>query len=433
MSLRVVVIGAGLAGLTAARRLQQAGFEVSVLEAQDAPGGRMAHRRDGPIAYNTGARLIYPFGKVLHALIDEVGLRDAMLPLRGLGATCRHPEGDYRVELMPGPATLRTPGLGWRGRLGLLRSAAAMLAWRSRTDPDLATSALAADDISLADYVRRIAGEHVLERLIEPVFRGTRSWNPEEVSAAFYLSTTPHLIGRDTVYTLRDGMGQLTQRLAQELPVRCGARVAWIEARASQCFIGLDGGGELQADLVVSATEGSRAGALLRRPSGPEQAFLGAVRYNSLGVLHLALDGDLAPALEFAPRAAVTRISTWQQTPARDGAPAVLYCQLTPEAVLEARERQLSGRLWTLLQPEIEARIPDAGRRRLHELNQWIECKLPVFHPGYGRAVAAFLQRQDAAPRRIYYCGDYLAQALLNGACRSGSDTAATIVRHWGR
>ena len=40
--MKITVIGAGLAGLTAAHRLQQAGFSVSVLEREHGPGGRMA-------------------------------------------------------------------------------------------------------------------------------------------------------------------------------------------------------------------------------------------------------------------------------------------------------------------------------------------------------------------------------------------------------
>ena len=41
---RVAVIGAGLAGLTAARELADAGFEVTVLEARDRVGGRVSSR-----------------------------------------------------------------------------------------------------------------------------------------------------------------------------------------------------------------------------------------------------------------------------------------------------------------------------------------------------------------------------------------------------
>ena len=48
MTERAVVVGAGIAGLTAAFRLKEAGFAVTVLEADDHVGGRMASiERDG--------------------------------------------------------------------------------------------------------------------------------------------------------------------------------------------------------------------------------------------------------------------------------------------------------------------------------------------------------------------------------------------------
>ena len=37
--MKITVIGAGLAGLTAAHRLQQAGFSVNVFEREQSPGG----------------------------------------------------------------------------------------------------------------------------------------------------------------------------------------------------------------------------------------------------------------------------------------------------------------------------------------------------------------------------------------------------------
>jgi predicted NAD/FAD-dependent oxidoreductase len=43
--MRILVIGAGLAGLTAARRLQDRGHTVVVVDKGRAPGGRMATRR----------------------------------------------------------------------------------------------------------------------------------------------------------------------------------------------------------------------------------------------------------------------------------------------------------------------------------------------------------------------------------------------------
>lgn len=56
--MRAVVVGAGLGGLAAALRLQGAGFEVTVLERGERPGGRAGQLRDGGFTWDTGPSLI---------------------------------------------------------------------------------------------------------------------------------------------------------------------------------------------------------------------------------------------------------------------------------------------------------------------------------------------------------------------------------------
>jgi oxygen-dependent protoporphyrinogen oxidase len=333
---------------------------------------------------------------------------------------------------------LRTPGLSARTRLRLLTSALGLLAMRRRVDPDHAASALPEGaDESLAAYVRRTLGEDALRLLVEPVFRATRSWNPEELSAAFYLSTTPHLIGHDTTYSLRQGMGQLTRALAQGLDVAVNARATAVRLGQGKapCEVDVEIGGQaqrLQADLVVCATEGALAGALLQGAAPEHREMLAAVRYNSLGIVHYALQGELPRAMEFATRRQATRIATWQQSPAQHGQPALLYCQLTPEAVHEAQAQGLSGDLDRLIGDEVRARVPELDQRLAHRHNQWIAHKLPTFYPGYLARVRGYLGWRARQPQRLYLCGDYLSQALLNGACASGQQAADLIAAQWG-
>jgi monoamine oxidase len=70
----VVVIGAGLAGLSAARDLQSAGFDVLVLEARDRVGGRTERIEDGGIAFDGGGELIGEWQEPIITLAHELGL-----------------------------------------------------------------------------------------------------------------------------------------------------------------------------------------------------------------------------------------------------------------------------------------------------------------------------------------------------------------------
>ena len=71
----VCIVGAGLAGLTAARRLSQAGQSVVVLEARDRVGGRVwTYTTQGGAPVDMGACFVGPQHDQLHALAKEMGV-----------------------------------------------------------------------------------------------------------------------------------------------------------------------------------------------------------------------------------------------------------------------------------------------------------------------------------------------------------------------
>jgi monoamine oxidase len=71
----VVVVGAGLAGLSAARDLADGGADVIVLEARDRPGGRVVQTQleDGRLV-QLGGELTGPFQEAYLGLVEELGL-----------------------------------------------------------------------------------------------------------------------------------------------------------------------------------------------------------------------------------------------------------------------------------------------------------------------------------------------------------------------
>ena len=68
----VAIIGAGLAGLTCAQQLQQAGYSVVILEKSRGVGGRVATRRLNDTCADHGVRYLEPQGKLLRQLIETL-------------------------------------------------------------------------------------------------------------------------------------------------------------------------------------------------------------------------------------------------------------------------------------------------------------------------------------------------------------------------
>jgi monoamine oxidase len=70
----VIVLGAGIAGLTAARQLAAAGLRAHVVEARNRVGGRILSRNVGQEIVELGAEFIHGKPPVLWSLIEEAGL-----------------------------------------------------------------------------------------------------------------------------------------------------------------------------------------------------------------------------------------------------------------------------------------------------------------------------------------------------------------------
>ena len=70
----VVVIGAGVAGLTAATRLAAAGVDAVVLEARGRVGGRVLTEDVGGLELELGGQWIAPYQHAVRAVIADLGL-----------------------------------------------------------------------------------------------------------------------------------------------------------------------------------------------------------------------------------------------------------------------------------------------------------------------------------------------------------------------
>ena len=103
----VVVVGAGFAGLTAARKLERDGASVVVLEADDRVGGRSMPGHIAGHVIDLGGQWVSPTQHHLHALAKELGVTTYQQYVEGehimdlVGREARYKEGED-LPLEPG-------------------------------------------------------------------------------------------------------------------------------------------------------------------------------------------------------------------------------------------------------------------------------------------------------------------------------------------
>lgn len=79
MSAHVVVVGAGLTGLTLAFRLREAGLDVTIVERLERTGGQIHSVRDGGVVVELGAEGFVARSEALVKLSEDVGVGGALI------------------------------------------------------------------------------------------------------------------------------------------------------------------------------------------------------------------------------------------------------------------------------------------------------------------------------------------------------------------
>lgn len=97
---KVIVVGAGLAGLTSAYRLKELGYEVEIYEARARPGGRVCTAYFGSSHEELGGKNIRDGGeaKYIRALIKELGLKTQTYPLDVVSGTFLFDGVTYSIQ-----------------------------------------------------------------------------------------------------------------------------------------------------------------------------------------------------------------------------------------------------------------------------------------------------------------------------------------------
>ena len=427
--IRVVIIGAGLAGLTAARYLERAGARITILEARSRVGGRVLTMRDGfdeGQHAELGADLIEEEQTQVLELARALGLAPVRILRRGwgfYGGSTRAPINKRAADtferaeelLRPEIEAYQASGRRWdtavAGRIG--RESAADWLKRIRADRELSAGVRGlrgffladAEDLSLLPVVEQFAGGGVP--------------------------------GASAMYRLRDGNDGLPAALARKLKgtIRFDAPVVGITTRGRTVRVSCGGSlPQLTADFVICAVPATTLRRIAMEPALPP-AQADAIRSLEYGPSTKVL-------LQFERRfwKGLTRSSAY----ASDRATG---------AVWDANEQQArTPGILTLLagggaSGEIGSIIDRQGWKGLTrklgwlgtpahliaaasytwEKDRWAGGGYAVFTPRFDPTLRAHLARPAG---RILFAGEHTShqwQGFMNGAIESGRRAALEI------
>jgi squalene-associated FAD-dependent desaturase len=129
----VVVVGGGLAGITASIALREAGFEVTLLEARQRLGGAASSYRRGDLVIDNGQHVFLRCCTSYRELLSRLGVAGSVTVQERFDVTVLSPDGQARLRRtgLPAPLHLGRALVGYRlltlpQRLAIGRAALAM-------------------------------------------------------------------------------------------------------------------------------------------------------------------------------------------------------------------------------------------------------------------------------------------------------------------
>lgn len=255
--MHILIIGAGLAGLTCARLLQQHGLQVTVVEASDGVGGRVRSDYANGYTFDRGFQVLFTAYPAVQRQLDLAALDlrafdpGAIICFNGRRSVLTDPlrDRDYRSALAAATTTIVSP-------IDKLR--ALVLALRLKNQSVEVT--LAGEDTTTHAYLQQLGfSQQMIDLFFRPFYGGIFLNRSLETSAKCFRFNFKMLSEGQTVIPAI-GMGKISQQIAAPLishgAIKLDTKVEKL-IRDGQKVVGvvLTDGTQIDADVTILATE----------------------------------------------------------------------------------------------------------------------------------------------------------------------------------
>jgi protoporphyrinogen/coproporphyrinogen III oxidase len=268
----VAIIGGGIAGLTAAYRLAQAGVDFQLVESGPQWGGLIRTEHVDGYVLDAGPDTLLGHRPEAVALCHELGIGGRLVP------ASRTPHPTFVVHRGRLHALPEGMALGVPARIAPL-ARTTLFSWPGKVRMALEVAAPRrrdGADESIASFFRRRLGREALERLGDPLLAGIHAGDAERLSLR---STFPTLLEmeakhgsliramwaasrqaeprRNVFFTLPSGLHELVGCLVSRLPrgsSRNGVMVHTVHRDSETFHLDVSGGGQITSRALILAT-----------------------------------------------------------------------------------------------------------------------------------------------------------------------------------
>lgn len=438
MAERIIVVGAGIAGLTAAFRLSQQGYEVTVLEGDSRVGGRMSSAQRDGYRFDRGAVSLSTKYEHMHKLIAEVGIADQVVPCPDTIGIPR--DGD--IHRIRSQALWRAAGTGLlstRSKLAALPLAADLRRLSKVIDWDDIGNAEGWDDETAKDWVLRRGNAEIEDHVTDAVVRGGLMTRTDTMSALELQFLLVSFFGAE-LFTFDHGVGVLPSAMAALLDVRLNTRVTQVEehpggVRVSS--VGPDGGPEHteDADACVIALSGHDMAAVHPGLPADHRETMRTTDYVALIRISLALDRRPAETSMFLALSEKAHPDLCGLFPDHNRHPSrvpegkgMVTCYWHHDwntAEWETEDDVIVDKTIAAASefiPELENSV------RFADLTRW-RASFLYAHPGTYKALHHIAAAREHA-KRIHLAGDYFGGPSTNTSLSSGELAASRLAAY---
>ena len=169
-SKKVIIIGAGISGLTTAYLLHKEGFDVTVLEKNDEVGGSIETITEKGFLFDRGPNSAMETTPIISQLVEELNLKEELVYANKEG-NIRYVLRNNRLRALP-----MSPQAFLKSNLFSIRAKLRLMA-----EPFIGKSHDGYYQ-SIAELVKRRLGQEFLDYAINPFVAGVYAGNPEDLS-----------------------------------------------------------------------------------------------------------------------------------------------------------------------------------------------------------------------------------------------------------